>query len=176
MTDAFFSTAEEPAGKTSQTPAIGRPTEEELRQGIELLFFAYRDFTADPDSILEELGFGRAHHRVIHFLGRNPEITIGDLLVLLRITKQSLNRVLRALLAGGFVGQRTGTRDRRQRHLYLTESGAALEARLSMPQKDRVSKAFVEAGPNAVAGFKKVLAALLDPQERDRVLKAINRP
>lgn len=149
--------------------------EEELRQGIELLFFAYRDFTADPDSILEEYGFGRAHHRVIHFVGRNPEITMGELLGLLRVTKQSLNRVLQALLGRGFIIQRQGTRDRRQRHLSLTESGIELERRLSAPQRARVAQAYREAGPEAVAGYRKVLAALIDPAGRESAFKMINR-
>jgi DNA-binding MarR family transcriptional regulator len=186
MTDASFSpprpeTQKPPKKGGGQGPAaddLGPDnfSEEELRQGIELLFFAYRDFTADPDTILEEWGFGRAHHRVIHFLGRNPEITIGDLLALLRITKQSLNRVLRALLSQGLVAQRTGTRDRRQRHLYLTPTGIALESRLSAPQKARVANAFRTAGPDAIAGFKQVLALLLDAEQRERVLKAISQP
>src|SRR6266481_2408547 len=109
--------------------------DEDLRQGIELLFFAYRDFTASPDLILETMQLGRAHHRVIHFVGRNPSITVGELLTLLGITKQSLNRVLQPLLAQGVIAQKPGTRDRRQRHLSLTDKGLELEQRLSAPQR-----------------------------------------
>src|SRR5436189_1488567 len=94
--------------------------EEEVRQGIELLFFAYRDFTAEPDAILEQYGFGRAHHRVIHFVGRHPQMTVSELLGILGITKQSLSRVLSHLVRREFVVQRPGSHDRRQRLLELT--------------------------------------------------------
>src|ERR1700758_4232167 len=112
-------------GPTSSEPAFLR--EEEVRQGIELLFFAYRDFTAEPDAILEEYGFGRAHHRVVHFVGRRPQMTVGDLLGILKITKQSLNRVLGQLLRQGFIVQHRGVEDRRQRLLELTDTGRELE-------------------------------------------------
>src|SRR5262252_10789208 len=101
--------------------------EEEARQGIELLFFAYRDFTAEPDAILEHYGFGRAHHRVVHFVGRHPHMTVGELLGILRITKQSLSRVLGQLVRQDFILQRSGSRDRRQRLLELTPKGLELE-------------------------------------------------
>ena len=81
-----------------------------MRQGIELLFFAYRDFTAEPDAILARYDFGRAHHRVIHFVGRHPQMTVGELLGILRITKQSLSRVLGQLVRQGFIIQRPGAR------------------------------------------------------------------
>src|SRR5215475_9459218 len=110
------------------TPAA---SEDEVRQGIELLYFAYRDFTAEPDQILAKYDFGRAHHRVIHFVGRHPQITVGELLEILRITKQSLNRVLGQLIRQGFITQRPGPRDRRQRLLELTPQGAELERRLT---------------------------------------------
>ena len=99
------------------------PGEEQVRQGIELLFFAYRDFTAEPDAILARYGFGRAHHRVVHFVGRHPQLTVSELLGILRITKQSLGRVLGQLVRQGFVTVRSGSRDRRQRLLELTEKG-----------------------------------------------------
>src|ERR1700676_829422 len=140
--------------------APGEPpflAEEEVRQGIELLFFAYRDFTAEPDAILEEFGFGRAHHRVVHFVGRRPQMTVGDLLVILRITKQSLNRVLGQLVRQGFIIQHRGAQDRRQRLLELTDKGRELERQLSAPQRARVAAAYRKAGAGAVDGFRKVL-------------------
>lgn len=155
-----------PAGSE---PAAERsfPTEEEIRQGIELLFFAYRDFTAEPDEILAEYGFGRAHHRVVHFVGRHPQVTVGDLLGILRITKQSLNRVLGQLLRRGFIIQRRGTQDRRQRLLELTEAGRELEHRLSALQRARVGGAYRKAGAQAVEGFRKVLLGVIS-SETDR--------
>ena len=107
--------------KTGSDPLYLR--ESEIRAGIELLFFAYRDFTADPDDILKTYGFGRAHHRVIHFVGRTPGMTVAELLKILRITKQSLSRVLKQLVEEDFIDQQTGTQDRRQRLLYLTDKG-----------------------------------------------------
>ena len=140
--------------------------DDELRRGIELLFNAYRDFTAEPDAILAEYGFGRAHHRAIYFVGRNPGTTVSELLAILRITKQSLSRVLRQLVRGGFVAQRQGTRDRRQRLLYLTDKGTELEQRLTATQRARVARAYREAGAQAVEGYRKVLAGLVDETER----------
>jgi DNA-binding MarR family transcriptional regulator len=137
------------------------PREEQVREGIELLFFAYRDFTAEPDAILEEYGFGRAHHRVVHFVGRHPQITVGDLLGILRITKQSLNRVLGQLLRQGFIVQHRGAQDRRQRLLELTERGCELERRLSEPQRARVADAYRKAGVQATEGFRKVLLGII---------------
>jgi DNA-binding MarR family transcriptional regulator len=150
-------------------------TEEEIRQGIELLFYAYRDFTSDPDEILATFGFGRAHHRVLHFVNRNPGMTVTQLLSILRITKQSLARVLGALIEQGLVRQDRGARDRRQRLLFLTPEGEALERRVSAPQRDRVARAYREAGAEAVAGYRKVLAGLIDERDREAVLKAIER-
>jgi len=144
------------------------PREEAVRQGIELLFFAYRDFTAEPDAILEQYGFGRAHHRVVHFVGRHPQITVGDLLGILRITKQSLNRVLGQLVRQGFIIQHRGVVDRRQRLLELTEKGRELERRLSEPQRARVAPAFREAGVQAVEGFRKVLLDIIADEEDRR--------
>src|SRR5712692_4691620 len=137
------------------------PTEDEVRQGIELLFFAYRDFTAEPDAILAQYGFGRAHHRVVHFVGRHPQMTVGELLGILRITKQSLNRVLGQLLRQGFIVQHRGTEDRRQRLLELTAEGRELERRLSEVQRARVAAAFKEAGAPAVDGFREVLLGII---------------
>ena len=136
-------------------------TEEEVRQGIELLFFAYRDFTAEPDAILTRHGFGRAHHRVVHFVGRRPQMTVGDLLLILRITKQSLNRVLGQLVRQGFIVQHRGALDRRQRLLELTEKGHELERQLSEPQRTRVGAAYRRAGAQAVDRFRKVLLGII---------------
>jgi len=143
--------------------------EEQVRQGIELLFFAYRDFTAEPDAILARHGFGRAHHRVVHFVGRHPQITVGELLAILQITKQSLNRVLGQLVRRGFIVQHRGEGDRRQRLLELTDSGRDLERQLSEPQRVRVATAYRKAGPQAVEGFRKVLLGIIaDAEDRRR--------
>ena len=145
------------------------PVEDELRQGIELLFFAYRDFTAEPDTILAQYDFGRAHHRVIHFVGRHPQMTVGELLGILRITKQSLSRVLSQLVRQGFIIQRRGARDRRQRLLDLTPKGRELERQLSEPQRARVANAYRQAGTRAVEGFRRVLLAIIaDEDDRRR--------
>ncbi len=141
-------------------------TDEQLRKGIEAMYFAYRGFTADPDRILENYAYGRAHHRAVHFINRNPGTTVNNLLSILGVTKQSLNRVLRALIADGLVESRVGTRDKRERHLYLTEAGAALEQDLSNAQRDRMRDAYRRAGPQAVAGFRQVLEAMMDPDMR----------
>jgi DNA-binding MarR family transcriptional regulator len=143
------------------------PTEDEVWQGIELLFFAYRDFTAEPDAILAQHDFGRAHHRVIHFVGRHPQMTVGELLRILRITKQSLSRVLGQLVRQGFIIQRPGVRDRRQRLLDLTSKGRELERQLSEPQRVRVANAYRQVGERAVEGFRKVLLGII-ADEHDR--------
>ena len=152
--------------KTGINPLFLR--EEELRQGIELLFFAYRDFTAEADAILAEHGFGRAHHRVVYFVGRNPGMTVSELLAILRITKQSLSRVLGQLVDEGFVVQRPGRRDRRQRLLELTDKGVAFERRLTERQRIRFAHAYREAGAEAVEGFRTVMRGLLDEPDRPR--------
>lgn len=152
--------------KTGINPLFLR--EEELRQGIELLFFAYRDFTAEPDAILAEYGFGRAHHRVIYFVGRNPGMTVSELLAILKITKQSLSRVLSQLVAEGFITQRPGLRDRRQRLLELTEKGIELERQLTERQRARIANAYREAGAEAVEGYRKVMLGLVEESDRAR--------
>lgn len=141
--------------------------EEELRQGIELLYYAYRDFTAEPDAMLARYGFGRAHHRVIYFVGRHPQMSVTELLGILRITKQSLSRVLGQLVRQGFIQQRPGSRDRRQRLLELTERGIELERQLSENQRQRIAKAYREAGAQAVEGFRKVMLGIIT-SEADR--------
>lgn len=140
--------------------------DEELREGIELLFFAYRDFTAQPDAILADYGFGRAHHRAIYFIGRHPGITVKELLAILKITKQSLARVLRQLVVKGFVEQRQGQQDRRHRLLFLTAKGAELERQLTENQRQRIARAYREAGAAAVAGFRRVLTGVVDDENR----------
>jgi len=142
--------------------------EDDLRQGIELLFFGYRDFTAEPDAMLAEIGLGRAHHRAIYFIGRNPGISVTDLLAILRITKQSLSRVLGDLVDQGFVDQKQGTRDRRRRLLELTPKGVELERRLSENQRQRMARAYRTAGAEAVEGFRRVMLGLIDDVDRSR--------
>ncbi|MEM9433341.1 MAG: MarR family transcriptional regulator [Pseudomonadota bacterium] len=141
-------------------------TDDQLRRGIEAMFFAYRGFTADPDRILSEYAYGRAHHRAMHFIKRWPGTTVNNLLDILGVTKQSLNRVLRTLIEDGLVESRVGARDRRERHLFLTEAGTALERELSEAQRGRMRAAYREAGPEAVAGFRKVLGHIMDPEMR----------
>ncbi|GKY86615.1 MarR family winged helix-turn-helix transcriptional regulator [Sinisalibacter aestuarii] len=141
-------------------------TDEQLRQGIEAMFFAYRGFTADPDRILEKYGLGRAHHRAIHFIHRSPGTTVNNLLSILGVTKQSLNRVLRTLMDDGLVEAHVGTRDKRERNLFLTEAGVNLERELSEVQRERMRGAYREAGPEAVRGFRTVLEAMMDPSIR----------
>ncbi len=141
-------------------------TDEQVRKGIEAMFFAYRGFTADPDRILEGMDFGRAHHRAIHFVHRSPGTTVSNLLAILGVTKQSLNRVLRSLIEGGLVEARVGRRDKRERHLHLTPLGQELERTLSDAQRARMRAAYRAAGPQSVAGFRQVLEAMMDPEMR----------
>ncbi len=143
--------------------------EEDLRRGIELLFFAYRDFTGEADRRLAELGLGRAHHRAIYFIGRNPGLTVSELLAVLKITKQSLSRVLQELMAENYVMQNPGTTDRRQRRLSLTPRGEALERQLTEGQRRRLASAYAQAGADAVASFHKVLLHVIDDADRPRL-------
>lgn len=141
-------------------------TDEQLRQGIEAMFFAYRGFTADPDRILVDMAYGRAHHRAIHFINRSPGTTVNNLLNILGVTKQSLNRVLRTLISDSLVISKVGRNDKRERHLFLTDEGRALEQKLSDAQRARMRAAFRDAGPDSVAGFRTVLEAMMDPEMR----------
>ena len=152
---------------------VGRPADnllylmdEQLRQSTEAMFFAYRGFTADPDKILDQISYGRAHHRAIHFINVTPGSTVNNLLSILGITKQSLNRVLRKLIEDGLVESLVGQDDRRERHLFLTNQGRELEKQLSTAQHERMRKAFRKAGPEAVAGFRTVLEAMMDQDMR----------
>src|SRR5213080_466566 len=142
MTDINFSRG--PADPDSQgaEASPGAARSGELRWDIiELLFFAYRDFVGDADHELESFGFGRAHHRVLHFVHRYPSLKVADLLDVLRITKQSLGRVLKQLLDQGYIVQKTGNNDRRQRLLFATAKGEALVGKLAGLQTDRINRA-----------------------------------
>jgi DNA-binding MarR family transcriptional regulator len=150
------------------------PRTGELRWDIiELLFFAYRDFVGDADHELEAFGFGRAHHRVMHFVHRYPGLKVADLLDVLRITKQSLGRVLKQLLDEGYIIQKTGNNDRRQRLLYATPKGEALVAKLAGLQTDRINRAFGEVDPAGIAAISQFLRAMIDRDDPDKVLEAI---
>jgi DNA-binding MarR family transcriptional regulator len=133
---------------------------------IELLFFAYRDFVGDADRLLESYGFGRAHHRVLYFVNRRPGLTIAELLEILRITKQSLNRVLRELVDKNFIEARAGALDRRRRELYATADGERLALRLAQVQTRRFSAALARLGPSGRQSAVAFLTAMLDPQDR----------
>jgi DNA-binding MarR family transcriptional regulator len=150
------------------TPAVDTG-DAEMRLAQDLLFFGYRDFTTVADRVLEDLQLGRAHHRALHFIGRNPGITVSGLLAILRITKQSLARVLNALVDQGYVAQAPGFEDRRLRLLTLTESGQALERRLFESQQAKLAHAYRAAGPQAVQGFRAVMRALMDKGARDYI-------
>jgi len=158
--------AERQAPGAASGQALLYLTDEQLRQGIEAMFFAYRGFTADPDRILEDMSYGRAHHRALHFIHCAPMTTVNNLLAILGVTKQSLNRVLRTLIEDGLVESHVGRSDKRERHLTLTEAGQALERQLSDAQRVRMRDAYRKAGPEAVAGFKRVLEAMMDEDMR----------
>lgn len=147
--------------------------DEELRQGIELLFYAYRDFTFESDQQLKDYQLGRAHHRALYFIGRHPGQTVGNLLSIVKVTKQSISRVLKDLIEQGYVEQKSGARDRRERRLELTEKGKKFEHELTDRQSRRFARAYRETGAEAVEGFRKVLLGLLDPVERAEVEKRI---
>ncbi len=140
---------------------------------IELLFFAYRDFVGDADHELEAFGFGRAHHRVMHFVYRYPGLKVADLLDVLRITKQSLGRVLKQLLDEGYIVQKTGNNDRRQRLLYATPKGEALVAKLATLQTKRIDRALEEIGPAGADTVRRFLRAMIDRDDPDKVLETI---
>src|SRR5947209_11221957 len=142
---------------------------------IELLFFAYRDFIGDPDDVLAKLGFGRAHHRVLHFINRTPGLKVAELLDILKITKQSLGRVLKQLVDQGYVLQKEGASDRRQRLLYVTAKGEVLAMKLAGLQTVRIARALSELGPNAHDATCRLLIAMIDADNRDGVLQFIAR-
>jgi DNA-binding MarR family transcriptional regulator len=162
------------AGNATVTTPMGTADHPEMPM-IELLFFAYRDFISDPDAALSSYGFGRAHHRVIHFVNRHPGIRVADLLDILKITKQSLGRVLKQLIDKGFIDQQPGPQDRRQRLLYPTESGRALALRLVDLQARRLGAALASLTPSEREGAEKFLRRIIDAEERDKVNRLIAR-
>jgi DNA-binding MarR family transcriptional regulator len=152
-------------------PAADEPTWDV----IELLFFAYRDFVGDPDDVLAGLGFGRAHHRVLHFVYRNPGMKVADLLDILKITKQSLGRVLKQLIDEGYVQQKEGALDRRQRLLHTTPKGEALALKLAGLQTTRISRALAELGPGSRDATRRFLLSMINPESREGVLRLMAR-
>ena len=164
------------ANRMAAVPVGSRPgSVEPIWDLIELLFFAYRDFVSDPDDVLAKFNFGRAHHRVLHFVNRHPGIKVADLLEVLKITKQSLGRVLKQLVDEGYVVQKEGENDRRQRLLYATPKGEALAMKLAGLQTERIARALAEIGPNAHAAARRFLVAMIDADGRDGVQKLIVR-
>ena len=162
--------AAEPAEAASAPGAGGS---EPYWDVIELLFFAYRDFVSDPDEVLAKLGFGRAHHRVLHFVNRNPGMKVAELLDVLKITKQSLGRVLKQLIDDGYVVQREGENDRRQRLLYVTPAGEALAMQLAGLQTTRIAAVLAELGPAGHEAARRFLAGMINAGDRDQVLRLI---
>src|ERR1700738_4225977 len=148
--------------------------EEPIWNVIELLFFAYRDFISDPDDVLAKLGFGRAHHRVLHFVNRNPGMKVAELLDVLKITKQSLGRVLKQLIDEGYVVQKEGA-DRRQRLLYVSPAGEALALKLAGLQAVRIGRVLDELGPAGRETARRFLAGMIGDEDRERVLHLIAR-
>lgn len=167
-------TALPPRRTAGAEPGRSGESDEPIWDVIELLFFAYRDFVGDPDEVLAKLGFGRAHHRVLHFINRHPGMKVADLLELLRITKQSLGRVLRELVQQGYVVQKAGDNDRRQRLLYVTSKGEALAMKLARLQTGRILRALGDA-PGAHDAAHRFLAAMIEPKHRQAVLDLIAR-
>ena len=143
---------------------------------IELLFFAYRDFIGDPDALLDQYAFGRAHHRVLHFVNRNPGMTVAELLDILKITKQSLGRVLKELVEAGLIEQQTGEIDRRQRLLFATASGSALALRLAEPQSRRIDAALAGLGPEGAESARKFLTMMINEDDRARAARSAAKP
>ncbi len=167
--------AAETVSPVPERQSAAGPTVDPVWDIIELLFFAYRDFVGDPDEVLLRLGFGRAHHRVLHFVNRNPGMKVADLLDILNITKQSLGRVLKQLVDQSYVVQKEGAQDRRQRLLYVTAKGEALALKLAGLQTERITRAFGELGPGAHEAARRFLTAMIDTDNREGVLRQIAR-
>ena len=173
MTDINISGAPERSATNPSEPASGGS--EPIWDIIELLFFAYRDFVSDPDEVLGKLGFGRAHHRVLHFVNRNPAIKVANLLDILKITKQSLGRVLKQLIDEGYIVQKEGASDRRQRLLYATPKGEALALQLAGLQTKRILRALDSLPPEAQETARQFLIAMLEVDGRDDVMRLIGQ-
>ncbi len=155
-----------PDAPKGDSTAYSRRGDEPMYELIELFFFAYRDFVGDADRLLEAYGFGRAHHRVLYFVSRRPGLTIAELLEILRITKQSLNRVLRELVDKNFVEIRAAALDRRRRQLYATTDGERLALRLAQVQTRRFALALEQLGDWGNQSALAFLTAMIDPQKR----------
>jgi len=160
---------------TTTSVETAAPAQEPYFDLIELLFFAYRDFVGDPDEVLAKLGFGRAHHRVLHFVNRNPGMKVADLLDVLKITKQSLGRVLKQLIDQGYIVQKEGANDRRQRLLHVSPAGEALAFKLAGLQTARIARVLGELGPDAREAARRFLAGMIDAEDREHVLRLIAR-
>ena len=173
MADVNFSTR---TADQAGTPSSGSRAGHLRWDIIELLFFAYRDFVGDADKVLKEFGFGRAHHRVMHFVHRYPGLKVADLLDVLRITKQSLGRVLKQLLDEGYIVQKAGAKDRRERLLFATAKGEALVAKLAGLQTDRITRAMAELGPDGPDRVRQFLRGMIDRDDPDKVLEVIFKP
>lgn len=171
------------SGSTKNSPTEASPNRDAMdgaptsfgsvESFVELLFFAYRDFTGEADGVLDEFGFGRAHHRVLHFVHRNPGLRVADLLVILNITKQSLARVLKQLVADGFISQRPGIADRRERHLFVTDRGRLLAEKLLRLQTRRIGAALDAAGPGAVTVIQQFLVNIIAEKDRSAVMELV---
>src|SRR5438105_850658 len=172
MADINYPVADHPS---PAAPGRLARADEPIWDVIELLFFAYRDFIGDPDELLANIGFGRAHHRVLHFVNRNPGMKVAELLDILKITKQSLGRVLKQLVDQGYVVQKEGANDRRQRLLYVTGKGEALAMKLAGLQTTRIKRALDGLGPDAHETAGRFLSAMIDADNRDGVLRFIAR-
>jgi DNA-binding MarR family transcriptional regulator len=160
----------------AQRPGRAAALDGDLITFVELLFFAYRDFTREADAVLGEFGLGRAHQRVLHFVNRHPALRVADLLEVLKITKQSLARVLKQLVDEGWIVQRAGHRDRRQRLLYPTNKGAALAQRLDRLQSKRVAGALKVVGDSNAAVVRGFLFAMISEEERTHVAGLLPTP
>ena len=175
MADINVSAKMAAAGGLAERPGAASAPAEPIWDIIELLFFAYRDFVGDADEVLSKLGFGRAHHRVLHFVNRNPGMKVADLLDILNITKQSLGRVLKQLVDQGYVVQKEGAQDRRQRLLFVTPKGEALALKLAGLQTVRINRTLAELGPGAHDAARRFLTAMIDADNRDDVLRLVER-
>ena len=171
--------AASPAAPTRAAPAAGARAGSPAGPSfelIELLFFAYRDFIGDPDAILDQFSFGRAHHRVLHFVNRNPGMSVAELLDILKITKQSLGRVLKELVEAGYILQQTGAADRRQRLLFATPLGANLALQLAEPQSRRIRQALAALGPEGEETARRFLALMINEADRAQATRFAAKP